>query len=307
MTRRHLLALLTALVPALGVFAFMVAFAAYALALRFDLGANVLEGSMYAASELRARILWGSSAAAWALAMVISSVVSAAIIRSNIVSLSRTARRAVWTAIAALVAAMMATFMTRGGMARPVMRTLFDLVEKYTRVPLNDLWTVSDVLACVSSSLLVASCCSLLYFDPDNRSDRGRILARKMDQGQLSLYVAGALLVLTALQFHFLYTWPASFLPDPQRERILTVSNGLTLGAGAMFTVFLILIYVPVTVVHHWHVRELAAAASAEEDKFDEGEWLRRRGLYTSTADLLKGAAALVAPLLTASLSKILP
>ena len=72
-----------------------------------------------------------------------------------------------------------------------------------------------------------------------------------------------------------------------------------TTMAGAVYSVLLVLIYVPVFVIHERRIAQMADDALVAGAQIDRDEWLKTQGLHGSLSSMFASLIALASPWLT--------
>lgn len=261
-------------------------------------------------AEFRARALWGVTAACLDIALIWNIVISIIISRHNFESFRNARKYAVYIAIASLPPYLLITFnWAFGGAASHFMQRQIAAHANSWVVPLT---TINNFISGVVITLLVFTCCSLLYWPESMKKNRAngnnviRMVAKRIEFGRLSLYSAGALLVIGIFEMHYLFSWPSSFIAEPEKTTVRSIANSLSLAAGLLFSFLLVNLYLPVAIIHRHWISELAYQAGGQREDFDKAKWLQRHGVEMTTLDILKGGIAIIAPSIAGLLVKIL-
>lgn len=182
-------------------------------------------------AEFRARALWGVTAACLDIALIWNIVISIIISRHNFESFRNARKYAVYIAIASLPPYLLITFnWAFGGAASHFMQRQIAAHANSWVVPLT---TINNFISGVVITLLVFTCCSLLYWPESMKKNRAngnnviRMVAKRIEFGRLSLYSAGALLVIGILRCIISSVGPAALSRSPKRlpcDRLPTVS-----------------------------------------------------------------------------------
>lgn len=266
-------------------------------------------------AEFRARMFWGIAATALVLSLVWNSIVSIFLIRRN--GLGWLSKPIVWLIVgAAVTIPIFMMLFLRWRVGGDVAETLVGSIQEYSKaitkseqvIPINALNSASNILTIICITLIVIACCSLIYW-PAQSEKNIQTLVEKIEQSKLSLYSAAGLLACGVFEVHFLFNWPASFLPDVAAVR--AIANGLTISTGVLFSLLLIIVYLPIAVIHRSWISDLAHQASTKSENkskaFDRDEWLQTHGLETSSLSVLKGMLAFLAPTIAGVIGVKLP
>jgi hypothetical protein len=178
-----------------------------------------------------------------------------------------------------------------GGAAADI---LLKTIEKQTGVPMFAFILANNILACVCMTLIVTACCGLMYLPKNQRTSQ--TIAKKLVEAQLLLYSSAALLFVGVLEIFYLFRWPVSFATETSRASLLELSNSLSLSAGVLYSLLLLVVYVPVGLVHQKWVHEVFAEQSDGPATVNRDEWLKNRGLDTSTLSLFMKVLVIAAP-----------
>src|SRR5262249_37069565 len=125
-------------------------------------------------------------------------------------------------------------------------------------------------------------------------------VANRLKLFMQSLYSAAALLVVGLMEIYTLFRWGAIAAPDEQVGLLL--ANALAIGAGALFTLLLVGIYVPVAIHQQGWLDDLIEEESKQTANLDIPKFLAAHGLTSSP---LKLASAIIAPLLTGVITNL--
>lgn len=143
-------------------------------------------------------------------------------------------------------------------------------------------------------------------------------LYRLFQRYQLMLWSAGVFLVLLVFQLHLLLAWPGELARAMQPPEAIPDWKGFVAGlgqlahsaafaAGALFSGFAAVIFLPVGVIQQRRLQELMAVEIRADPQFEREAWLKRHGFADTTpfAFFLKTAGVL-APLATGLLTQLL-
>lgn len=124
------------------------------------------------------------------------------------------------------------------------------------------------------------------------------------------LYSAGAFLAALIYQVFRLYQWGASLSPsgeslEPGGERA-GLASSLTLASGLIFSGFMALVFLPTAIQLDHREDALVSAAASAEAKFDRATWAMVHRIEESPLTALGSYVAVLLPMLTGVLTKVL-
>jgi hypothetical protein len=152
-------------------------------------------------------------------------------------------------------------------------------------------------------SLAFAACATL--WQPDiNETPEEKDMVRRVGLLRYVLYVSATLLALSVLRLSATLAWGESFLPPESGtgKAVATLVSSITSSLGAYFTLLLLGMYLPATMLLRSRARKLAQGETME----DKDEWLKKRGLALSFSDYLPRIVALLGPLLAGPIGELL-
>jgi hypothetical protein len=255
------------------------------------------------AAEFRARLFWGAGSAALLLALLWNVVLAAFAIEQVMHSEPfPTAHRWIWSStigISILVSLILYSMPTSGQVGRLLLLS----VEDRPGVPVWHYTTFTNICTGVGVIFIIAATTTLLL--PVGRQSEERLhrLRHRIQLSKLSLYSASGLLVVGVFQLWALYTWPASFLPNPVASSVRVMGNSVTFAASVLFSGCLIFIYLPTAVIHQTWVANVLHNAAAGREDFEPHEWLRRHGLDTPALTVINRVMGIFAPMAAAGLT----
>jgi hypothetical protein len=156
---------------------------------------------------------------------------------------------------------------------------------------------VAFFLAVLVITLVMSACVTLANSD----SVEVTSLRRRVRDGRILLYSSAAALVIGVLQMWALQGWAARqlFRLNTDPVEYLALARSMGLGSGALYTLLMLLFFVPVAVAHQDSVENAFDAADAGE-KMDRAKWLAANGLNISMASAAVDILAIASPIVTA-------
>jgi hypothetical protein len=165
--------------------------------------------------------------------------------------------------------------------------------------PLITVFTGVAFGAAVFVTTLLLSACVLLAYVPTENLDSIR---KRVRLGRVLLYSAAFALAVGVFQMYALLNWAATtriVMNHPNTiEPLQNLAAASSLGAGALYTLLLILFFVPVAVAHS-ESTEAAYAAAISDAPMDREEWLAGSGLSQSPTTAAVDLFAIMGPILT--------
>jgi putative flippase GtrA len=240
----------------------------------------------------RAAALWATSYMAYVAAAIWNIIVASWIVHKY---LPMRARQVIF-ATAAVIS--VGALFVRSVYASPV--APLSLITA-AGVPIYRVTAIGNALLAATLVLFVAACGALL-----NREGEGHIgersLRERMAYTRLSMYSAAALLVIGVIQIYCLNDWPAHTFHDTtegSRLALHELAYTAAVVSGALYSVILLMLYLPVLLVHDGWVTIFAEEAVAQSS-IDLSKWREAHGLGRTAAETIGQVVAVVGPWATA-------
>jgi hypothetical protein len=244
-----------------------------------------------AANELRARIFWGASFSVLGVVTCWSLAIAGAMSAKYVALGAR--GRALSAALTVATAVGLGAYVRYGGSAA---HGLFSRLEVATGVPLLNLTMVMNTAVAEATILFVVSCVALgMPAEPLTAIE----LRQRIFDLRVLLFSSAALLVSGVLEIFFLFDWPRHveiLASDPLASQARTFSA----AAGGLFSLLLVLIYVPIALVlEQWRL-DLQSTLAQADALFDTETWQKKTDLLSSAVSSFPDIAAVISPLLAA-------
>ena len=177
-----------------------------------------------------------------------------------------------------------------------------EVVSKITSmdaVPVDKLTAASNCLALTAILLTIAVAC---FLSRQLTFLTIRSVKQNIDRFMSSLYSAAILLAIGLSEISALYRWGFHFaiVEDAGKS---SVADGFSFSAGLLFSLLLVLIYVPVSLTHHAQLEAVLRRKAHRDLTFDTGKWLQRNGLKSPPLPMV---GVLLVPLVTGVLNSVL-
>jgi hypothetical protein len=149
-------------------------------------------------------------------------------------------------------------------------------------------------LAVIAIFLLVVNACALIA--KSQKNVEVHTIAECYTNFRICLISASFFLVVGTLNIAALYKWAAHVPQDSGVAPI--VADGLAVGGGVVYSVLLLTIFLPVSLVLDQRVDLLVSREVTSEDPEDVDRWLKRHGLFNSPARVTGRYLLIAAPML---------
>lgn len=254
------------------------------------------------AREMTARLLWSAAILAQITALAVTISTSSRVMASSISDRASWARILVFslpfmTGIAAFVLHHLVGASYEPGFPGQ----LIAIARQKCELPHLSLATdISNSVAVVAATFIaLATGAVVAVRDVTQLRNTPAILATKLKNLQLLLYVSAFLVIVALLQINAEYRWPAALLdnsPD-NAELVSDIALGVTVAAGAFFTFLLAAVHGPAS----WVAAHLAQSCLPDDliqqPMTNQLKWLQSHDLVASTTDNFKRLAAILGPL----------
>jgi hypothetical protein len=248
----------------------------------------------FMADSYRATVMWGSSFVLFVAAAVWNVVITHIILKRY---LSMDGYRiVVRLALVAWAGGLVARLVFYGSSTAPlslVVRSGF-LVYSFT--------AFGTALTVMLIVLLIASCWVVVH-RAKNEVLSARILRERLTYARLSLYSAAALLIIGVVQIYFLNDWPShiyTWTTEPLREGLHTLAYTKSIVAGGFYSVFLLMLYVPVLAIYDRRATHLGERALVLDSQIDLSKWREKQALGRSAMATVGEIGAVIGPWLAA-------
>jgi len=249
--------------------------------------------------EFRARVFWALAALSVIMSMVWNVIVSAWIIRTY-------ASRAHLPSILTLVSVgiigliIVVHYWSLSGKASEL---IHNAITHRTTLDIRRITAWLDPAAASVVVLVLTASCVLVSGRKPHKHDSMWVAAR-VRAARVALYSACALLAAGVTEIYFLFSWPASFTVAADAQLVQHLAATIGLAAGCVFTLLLLAIFVPVSVVHSAWIND-AIERTPKPAGWTREEWLQQSNLEVTTFGLLSRAIAILIPTLVGALPKL--
>jgi len=243
--------------------------------------------------ELRARVLWAVAAVTLASALTWTVTVSVLMAKRHAALASFLA---IWIVGLALAILFLKTF------GQSIFLQFVDPLIPSRLTAINVAIEVLNTLAAIGAGCVIAAACVLGSPLQTFRPDR---LAARLRETRLLLFSSCVFLTAGVAEIYFLYSWPASFAVEIDRQFMLHLAATVALLFGCMFTLLLLGIFVPLSLVQAGWITKAVEDAPKPSD-WDPEKWLKKTGLDIGPMVLLGRGVAMLVPTLAGLLPKFL-
>ncbi|HEU5256986.1 MAG TPA: hypothetical protein VFU28_13415, partial [Vicinamibacterales bacterium] len=132
-------------------------------------------------------------------------------------------------------------------------------------------------------------------------------LAHRLRDARVSVYAACALLAAAVAEIYLFFLWPASFsyVATVDQEFIRQLAATVSVAAGCVFTLLLLVVFIPVWVIHAKWI-DAAADNAHNGEGWDREKWLKKFDLRNTSLSWLGPALSTLAPALLGLIPKLL-
>ena len=272
-----------AFLPAALSFAYVSFVAALAWILQLKAAARVADSV-----EFAGRIRWGASASILAITIVCTAMMAAAIVRRRL-------GPRWFFAVMIIAATLVAVITWRGGAYAGLAGSrMVDDLEVNTGLAVRAVLTHLNAGTVVVGTFLLAAVIAL-----GRGSDSVSVddLAARQVETRLLLYLTATELVVGVAEIDLLYEWAVNNPWVHAKLPLNQVARAIVTASGALYTVLLLLLFVPLELrFAHWRRRLVNTHLNEGETA---KEWLTRHSLESSVFDFVIRAAAIASPFLT--------
>jgi hypothetical protein len=247
--------------------------------------------------ELRARMFWGLSILALLMALIWNIGLSAQILFKAFYGASKRIKLFVFamsliTPIALTIAVTIRSF--GGGAGNFLIKSVYENSSRL--IPVQQIIQACNALACLAVFLIAATCSYLIYLPSIHHEKAVQIVSEKLNDAKASLFSSSAFLVLGVAEIHFLFAWPLSFADIQTKPNLIILTHTLSASAGALYTVLLASLYLPVATTHNRWIRQLWQDASKADQSLNKERWLQQNSLDRSAFSDISQLAQVLAP-----------
>lgn len=248
------------------------------------------------AYELRWRMLWGLSAVVVILVALANAILSMSLVLRH--RIGRSPYTWILIGVCAATVAWLSAVQDYGGAASH--RVLLHYSEA-SGIPVNIMveYSVGFVLA-----LVVMIAAAILTITLRSASSDAQSIIEKHRDLRRSLTGTTVLLVVLVFQTYFLFRM-ATVKLDPEVADL--VSNTLTIGGSASYTILLLVLYGPVALTLEMWSLSTATREIQTNDPTKVREWLQKQGIYNSPARIISQFMMGLSPALVGVLLDVLP
>lgn len=249
----------------------------------------------------RGKLLFGTASFALCIALLWNTVVSYLIIRKQLHDQPKTSN--VMGAVMFFFNSLAWLFLLRedlgfGGAAANKMLQI--LAER--GAPVLDITRLANLLAATTITLIIGSVATLLLSRKGELKEAGQ----RIQAYTLSIYSTGILLGLGIFEIFSLFPWAASTFSFDKDNSVLALARAFPICAGIVFSLLMVLIYLPAALVqHNWLKVQFAKAKKVPPD-ITLDKWLNQQGLPASPLNIFGSYVAMLLPFGTGMITKLL-
>ena len=252
------------LAPVIATFVFLASFGLHYYFMRFGSKAIIEIPTGSDAQEFLLRLVWAFSSSALATVIVASIVLSLCTLRRNVPP--NLTRQFVGTTIllAAVVLGLLKLIDLGGGAGQLLINEGERLLNEGTEFPLpiDAFVETTSLFSGLATVLILVTAASLICAVLHDRTQEA--VRAAYDYWTANLIVTALFLVVGSLEIRFLYQWMVAVVSaDP------AVGHALSLGAAILYTIILITIFLPTSIVLELQIRRLGGAPKKRSELKD--------------------------------------
>lgn len=249
----------------------------------------------------RDKLLFGASSFALSIALLWNIVVAGSIMRKHLRGHPSMTSNIIGAAMLSFYG--LAWFFLRGyGAGGAAADELLQTLAK-TGAPVLEMTRIANLLAATAIVFIVGSVATLQLPRKD-RALNGE--GERIQAYTLSIYSTGVLLGFGIFEIFSLYSWAANTSTTPKDASILALAKTLPLCAGIVFSLLMVLIYLPVALRQHSWLKIQFAKATKIPPDISLDNWLNQQGLPGSPLNIFGSYMAMLLPFGTGMVTKLL-
>jgi len=168
--------------------------------------------------------------------------------------------------------------------------------------PVLKMTMAANLLAATTTIFIIASVATLQL---PRKNDQLQGVGERIQAYTLSIYSTGGLLGLGIFEIFSLYSWAANTAAPQEDASILALAKTLPLCAGIVFSLLMVLIYLPVALRQHSWLKIQFAKAKKVPPDISLDKWLHQQGLPASPLNIFGSYVAMLLPFGTGMITKI--
>jgi hypothetical protein len=253
------------------------------------------------ARQERAKVLWASAALGLSMALLWCVVAAIEIIVRMSSGFENKIVRCIWGSV--LIANVIGwAWLARFDAGGIISKHLIELIRDRAKLPIDKLILAGNGLAFLAISLVVTSVCLLAARPSQLEVD---VVVERIKLFSVSLYGSATLLASGLIEIVALFKWGVAVAPD-EMIRLDTAADARAIFLGVAYSVLLIGIYAPVALLHQRWLESIVKDESARQAGWSIAEWLSVNGLKSSPWNVIGKGIAMLFPLATGLIVKLL-